>query len=80
MKDLTADEIQQVISYYRTKASDLELDLLNKQLLINRLSASNVQLTETVNIYKNAIEEAKNVAEKEQTSLIAKKSKAKNKA
>lgn len=47
MKDLTVDELQQLIMFYRQKAMDLELELLQAQLKISKLS---IVANETKNV------------------------------
>lgn len=36
MEDLTIDEMKQMLNFYKQKASDLEFQLLQSQLRINR--------------------------------------------
>ena len=37
MNELTLDELKQLIAYYKQKVSDLEYDILQGQLIMNRV-------------------------------------------
>jgi len=37
MEDLTIEEVQQLVTFYKQKAADMELNLLQAQLKLNRV-------------------------------------------
>jgi hypothetical protein len=37
MEDLTIDELKQLVTFYKQKAADMELNLLQAQLKLNRV-------------------------------------------
>ena len=40
MQDIQLDEMQQLVAFYKQKASDLELELLKMQIKINKTIAA----------------------------------------
>ena len=38
MENLTIEEIKQLVNFYKQKCSDLELQMLQGQIMLNRLS------------------------------------------
>ena len=40
MQDIQLDELQQLVAFYKQKASDLELELLKMQIKLNKVIAA----------------------------------------
>lgn len=48
MEDLNNEEIKQLLNFYRQKSSDLEFQVLQSQIKINKLVANQIEpVTET---------------------------------
>jgi len=45
MNELTLDELNQLVVFYKTKVSDLEYEVLKGQLIMNRVPVSEPQPT-----------------------------------
>lgn len=79
MKDLTSIELIQIVTYYKNKTSDLELEVVKKQLEINKLQESKSELNGTLGLIQaeyNKVSQELSIIQSEQV----KKSKAKSKA
>lgn len=79
MKDLTNLELQQIITYYKNKASDLELEVVKKQLSMNKLEEKIIELNSLVGTLQDQAIKAQEEVTK-MTLLDSKKTKAKAKA
>lgn len=56
MEDLGVEELKQLVSFYRQKSSDLELQMLQTQLKINKLIANQVVPVPATKVTKNKSE------------------------
>jgi hypothetical protein len=57
MEDLNIDEVRQLLNFYKQKSSDLELQVLQSQIKINKLIANQiapVPATKTVKTKSNS--------------------------
>ena len=48
MEDLTLEEVQQLITFYKQKAADMELNLLQAQLKLNRVLSKDTVLEKKI--------------------------------
>jgi hypothetical protein len=48
MEDLTIDEVQQLVTFYKQKAADMELNLLQAQLKLNRVLSKDTVLEKKI--------------------------------
>ena len=53
MEDLKTDDVLQIANFYRQKASELELQVLQLQLQINKLMAEKQESNPTTNTAKS---------------------------
>ena len=52
MEDLGIDEVKQLVNFYRQKASDLEFQLLQSQLKVNKLLLQKIEPVPATKITK----------------------------
>lgn len=52
MEDLTNEEIKQLLNFYRQKSSDLEFQVLQSQLKMNKLVANQIEPVTATKITK----------------------------
>ena len=48
MEDLTIEEVQQLVTFYKQKAADMELNLLQAQLKLNRVLSTETVLEKKI--------------------------------
>jgi hypothetical protein len=48
MEDLTIEEIQQLVTFYKQKAADMELNFLQAQLKLNRVLSKDTVLEKKI--------------------------------
>jgi len=48
MEDLTVEEVQQLVTFYKQKAADMELNLLQAQLKLNRVLSKDTVLEKKI--------------------------------
>jgi hypothetical protein len=48
MEDLTIEEVQQLVTFYKQKAADMELNLLQAQLKLNRVLSKDTVLEKKI--------------------------------
>ena len=48
MEDLTIEEVQQLVTFYKQKAADVELNLLQAQLKLNRVLSKDTVLEKKI--------------------------------
>ncbi len=53
VEDLTNEEIRQLLNFYRQKSSDLEFQVLQSQLKMNKLVANQIEPVTATKITKN---------------------------
>ena len=48
MEDLTIEEVKQLVTFYKQKAADMELNLLQAQLKLNRILSTETVLEKKI--------------------------------
>ena len=48
MEDLTIEEVQQLVTFYKQQAADMELNLLQAQLKLNRVLSKDTVLEKKI--------------------------------